>query len=125
MRKLISLLIILLYCFKLNSQEVNIPRNVFSKRYGTYIQCKKEDGTLGDWVKVDMIWNPSKKMISKIQHQLKYLGYDIQETGVMDEQTGKQIALFNKDNKVKCFFGLRKITLKLLRKQYKEKKRKQ
>ena len=121
----IILFFLLPFCFELNAQEVSVPGKVLNNGYGTYVQCEKEDGMLGEWVKVDKIFNPSKRVVKKIQQTLKYLDYNIEVTGVYEDYTGRQIALFNKNNGVKCYYGLRKITLKLLKKQYKEKKRSQ
>ena len=95
---------------------VNAQSSSFDK---TFVKCIEADGTLGEAVEVDKIWRPSKRIIIKLQRQLNILGYSVREDGVYDDHTGKQIELFNKKNNLKCYFGLRKVTLKLLRKQSK------
>ncbi|MEZ4802062.1 MAG: hypothetical protein R2797_04760 [Gelidibacter sp.] len=109
-------------CFELNAQSIKLSN---SRDFDvTYVQCVNEDGILiKKTEKIDVIRNPSHRLIGKIQYRLKFLGYDIDETGVIDEQTGKQIALFNKNNGVTCYFGLRRITVELLNIKYKEKKK--
>ncbi|WP_283635953.1 hypothetical protein [Aquaticitalea lipolytica] len=120
--RLFLILIIVNFGLNANAQRADIPFKKITSD-GTYFQCVKEDGSLGDWVKIDAIMYPSKNQIKKVQAKLKYLGYNIEETGVNDDQTGIQITLFNKNNGVTCYFGLRRITIKLLNKKYKEKKK--
>ena len=109
MKNYFALLFILAFSCYVNAQSSSFDK--------TFVKCIEADGTLGKTVEVDKVWNPSKKTIIKIQRQLNLLGYQVREDGVYDENTGKQIELFNKKNNLKCYFGLRKITLKLLKKQ--------
>ena len=109
MKNYFTLLFVLCFVFFANAQS--------SSSDMTFVKCAKTDGTLGETIKIDKVWNPSKRKIIKVQRQLNILGYQVREDGVYDEHTGKQIELFNKKNNLKCYYGLRKITLKLLRKQ--------
>ncbi|MBU2939744.1 hypothetical protein KO494_09360 [Lacinutrix sp. C3R15] len=73
------------------------------------------------WVKT--VKSLNKKQISKIQQQLLFLDYSVIKTGVLDVQTKRELALFNKDNALGNYPYVLPDTQSVLKAKYKEKKK--
>jgi len=72
---------------------------------------------------VETVKNLSNKQLIKIQKQLLFLDYTIVETGVLDVQTKRELALFNKENGLGNYPYVLPETQSVLKAKYKEMKK--
>ncbi len=112
------LILALMFSFQTFSQNKITNKNKINDRA---IFCQTEDGKM---VRLDnVIVNPSKKLIGKIQKQLNYIRYDVVETEVLDYQTKQALKSFNRNNGLKDLPYLFQETVNLLKRKYNQKKK--
>ncbi len=115
MIKKVIFLFFVLFSFHVVSQNKtgsdNIESVVYCLENGKYV--KREN----------VILNPSKKLVTKIQGQLKYLGYEIVPTGQFDYQTKQILKSFNNQNGLGDVSYLFKETVSILKSKYKLKRK--
>ncbi len=113
--KIITSTILFFMSLVMSAQVSSLPKNA-KKETNMYV-VKKID----KWLKV--LSKPSEKDILKVQEQLNYLDYKLVKTGVLDEQTKKQLKLFHSENDLCDFERLFFVTIELLKKNCKIKKK--
>ena len=93
MKKHWLLLLVFFPCILFCQESQSISFDTFDNGY---VFCKSVDleGNT-KWVKT--VLSPSKAQVLQIQKQLNYLGYNLSETSILDDETKKQLEQFNFD----------------------------
>lgn len=123
MKNLTFTLLIFLVSFNATPQEVSLLEPEIGAMYSIF-EIQGEGLT---FIKIEEF---SPKKIKKIQSQLLYLGYELEETGVIDDKTKDALSAFNKKecriiSDCTCLITeLTTSTLKKLIKKHKKEQRK-
>jgi hypothetical protein len=122
MKNLTLTLLIFLVSFYSISQEVVLPDE---PEVGAIYSVFEIQGKGKMFMKIE---EGSPREIKKIQNQLSYLGYNIEETGVLDNETKDALSAFNKKECriiSDCTCVITELTTSTLKKLVKKRKKEQ
>lgn len=122
MKSLIFTLLVFLVSFYSISQEVRLPDE---PEVGAIYSIFEIQGKGTMFMKIE---EGSPKKIKKIQNQLSYLGYDLERTGVLDNETKDALSAFNKKECriiSDCTCVITELTTSTLKKLVKKRKKEQ